>query len=286
MKIAYAGYSSIKKKYFVRFMMDGEYHRVYLGRKWFWEIPELFKSGNFDMIISEISPVSLKYFKKCKGFILPVWANMRINIDLPLSEIFQRRKSTFSKIKKKIEKYNLTHELLNDKESFNNFIEKFYLPYTSKRFGEEAMIEDLNLIWECSSSPSLLAIKEDGVIVAESFFIRSGDTLDFIRMGLLDGNEEYLDHGAVGALHYFRIIEGQKMGCKYINPGGTRPFLTDGLTINKMGLGAEFVSEEYTHFNESIWIGLNENSSSAREFIRKNPFMYINNDLMLVKYIE
>jgi hypothetical protein len=283
MKIAYAGYSSIKKEYFVRFIMDRDYHHTYLGRKWFWEIPGLSKSSNFDLVISEISGISLNHFRKFNGFVLPVWINMRINIDLPLSEICQRRKSVFTNIKRRIRKHNLTYEVLTDKESFNYFIDKFYQPYAAKRFGEEAMIQDLNLIWESSASPFLMAIKEEGVIVAESFFIRSGDTLEFIRLGLLDGNEEYLNHGVVGALYYFRIIEGQKMGCRYINPGGTRPFLTDGLTINKVGLGAEFVSE-HTHWDEYIWLGVNECSSATREFIRNNPFMHLNKDHMLVKY--
>jgi hypothetical protein len=283
MKIAYAGYSSIKKNYFIRFIMDRDYKHTYLGRKWFWEIPNLAKSSNFDLVISEISRISLNHFHKCNGFILPVWANMRINIDMPLGEIFQKRKSVFSNIQRRIRKHNLTYEVLTDKESFKYFMDKFYLPYATKRFREEALIEDLDIEWESSQSPFIMAIKEDGVIVAESFYTKSGDALNYIRLGILDGNEDYLSHGVLGALNYFRILEGQKMGCKYINPGGTRPFLSDGLTMNKIGLGAEFISE-YSHWNEYIWIGMNECSSVTREFIRNNPFMHLNRDHMLVKY--
>jgi len=283
MKIAYAGYSSIKKKYFVRFMMNRDYKRTYLGRKWFWQITNLSRSGKFDMVISEVSPVSLKHYQKSIGFVLPVWANLRINVDVALDEIFEKRKSVFSKIEKKIRKFNLTYEVLTDRKSFSHFMEEFYLPYASKRFGDEAMIEDLYSIWDSSAEPSLMAIKEDGVIIAESFFIKTGETLNFIRMGLLDGNEEYLKHGAVGALHYFRIIEARKMGCKNINPGGTRPFLTDGLTQNKLGLGAEFVTE-HSQYNEYIWLGINESSPSTREFMHNNPFMYLDNDLRLVRH--
>jgi len=283
MKIAYAGYSSIKKKYFVRFMIDRDYERTYLGRKWFWQITNLSRSGKFDMVIAEVSPMSLNHYQRSVGFVLPVWANLRINVDIPLSEVFEKRKSVFSKIEKKIRKFNLTYEVLTDRESFANFMDKFYLPYASKRFGDEAMIEDLYSVWDSAASPSLMAIKEDGVIIAESFFIQSGETLNFVRLGLLDGNEEYLKHGAIGALHYFRIIEAQKMGCKYINPGGTRPFLTDGLTQNKLGLGAEFVTE-HSECNEYIWIGTNQSSSATKEFLRSNPFMYLDNDLRLVRH--
>jgi hypothetical protein len=283
MKVAYTGYSSIKKEYFIRFIMDKDYRHTFIGWKWFWKIPDLCKSSNFDMVISEVGQISLNRFHRCGGFILPVWADLIINIDRPLDEICQSNKSAFSNVKRRIRKYNLTYEVFTDKVSFNHFIDKFYLPYTDTRFGEEALYVDMNSIWESSASPFLMAIKEDGVIVAESFFIKSGDTLSFIRLGLLDGNTEYLNHGVVGALYYFRIIEGQKMGCKYINPGATRPFLTDGLTKNKIGFGAGFVSR-YSRRHEYIWIGVNEHSSAVLEFIRNNPFMYLNKDYTLVEY--
>jgi hypothetical protein len=64
--------------------------------------------------------------------------------------------------------------------------------------------------------------------------------------------------------------------------GGTRPFLTDGLTRFKMGLGAEFgpsVSPAAVNF----WLGLNEHSSVAGEFIKLNPVMHIKKDFSLVR---
>lgn len=104
-----------------------------------------------------------------------------------------------------------------------------------------------------------------------------------MRLGLLDGNEEYLRHGVVGALYYFGILEGQKMGCRYFSVGGTRPFLTDGLTKYKIGLGAEFVSD-HSLTREYLWFGMNENSSGAKEFIHNNPFVHLHKDQRLIKH--
>jgi hypothetical protein len=84
-------------------------------------------------------------------------------------------------------------------------------------------------------------------------------------------------------MYYFSIIEGQKMNCRYLDVGGTRPFLTDGLTKYKMGLGAEFLSEPST-WKEYLWFGMNENSTFAKEFVRNNSFLYLNNDRKLVKH--
>jgi hypothetical protein len=279
-KIAYTGYSSIKKNYFVRLLIDRNNRHTFLGRRWFWQIPDLIKSYNLDMVISEISPIAFNHFKKCNGYIVPEWVTMRINIDRPMSEICHRSVSDFSDVTRKIRKYNLTYEILTDKESFNHFNDKFYLPYITKRHGKEAWIEDLSIIWESSPTPLLIAIKEDGVIVGESLIRKSGESLYLLRLGLLDGNGEFRRHGVIGAIYYFALLEGQNMGCRYLDVGGTRPFLTDGLTKFKIGLGAEFVSE-FSPSKEYLWLGVNEHSNVAMEFMRKNPVMHIKKDFSL-----
>jgi hypothetical protein len=77
------------------------------------------------------------------------------------------------------------------------------------------------------------------------------------------------------------MLEGQRMGCRYLDVGGTRPFLTDGLTKFKIGLGAEFVSKQ-PPTREFLWFGVNEHSIVASEFIRRNPVMHVNMDFNLV----
>jgi hypothetical protein len=282
-KIIYAGYSSVKKNYYMRLLLDGSGHHTFLGRRLFWDIPGLIKSYELDMAVSEISFIALKHFQKYDGFILPEWATTRINIDRPLCEICHRNVSDFSNVTRRIRKYNLTPEILRDKESFNFFNEKIFLPYITKRYGEEALIDDLNKIWELSPPPILLAIREQGVIVGAALMRKSEGSLNFMRLGLLDGNDEYRLHGVIGALYYFGIVEGQKMGCRYFDLGGTRPFLKDGLTKFKMGLGAEFV-KDLSSRKEYLWLGVNEHTSVTKEFLNNNPFMHLNKDFRLEQH--
>ena len=104
-KIAYAGYSSIKMNYYVRLLLDKNNHNTFLGRRWFWQIPDLIKSSNFDMVISEISPFVMNHFRKFNGYIIPEWVRMKINIDRPIGEICKMRVSDFSDIKRRIRKF-------------------------------------------------------------------------------------------------------------------------------------------------------------------------------------
>ena len=282
-KIVYAGYSSIKKNYYVRALLDKNNHHTFLGRRLYWDIPKLIKSHNLDMIISEISPFTFNHFLKCNGYIVPEWVTMRINIDRPMSEICQRRASDFSDVIRKIRKYKLTYEILRANESFKCFYDKFYVPYMTKRHGAEAWIEDLNRMWSPSPSFFLMAVKEDGVIVGEGLIRNTGESLFLSRLGLLDGIVEYRSHGVIGAIYYFSMLEGQKMGCRALNVGGTRPFLTDGLTKFKIGLGAEFVSDHNLK-KDYLWLGTNAHSTMAKEFMDNNPFMHLTKEFVLARY--
>jgi hypothetical protein len=280
-KIAYAGYSSIKKNYYARMLLNKYNHHSFKGLRWFWQIPGLIKSYNLDMVISEVSQIAYNHFQKSNGYIVPEWVIMRININRPISEICQRNVSDFSDVKRRIRKYGLTYEILPEKTNINYFIDKFYLPYITKRHKEEAWIEDLNTICKSCPSPILMAIKEEGEIVGAALFRNSEESLYLMRLGLIDGNEEYRRHGVIGAIYYFGMLEGQRMGCRYLDVGGTRPFLTDGLTKFKIGLGAEFVSKQ-PPTREFLWFGVNEHSIVASEFIRRNPVMHVNMDFNLV----
>lgn len=280
MRIAYAGYSSIKKNYYVRLMLDRDYQHTFLGRRWFWQIPKLIKSKKLDIVISEISPIVMSRFQNWDGYIIPEWVRMKININRPISEICRASVSDFADVKRMIRKYNLSYELLTGEDSFAYFNDKFYMPYITKRHGEEAWIEDLKAIWDSAVSPLLLVVSEDGVRVGASMLLQKEESLLLSRLGLLDGNDEYRRHGVIGAIYYFSLLEGQKMGCQYLDVGGTRPFVTDGLTRYKMNLGAQFVSFN-SSTSEYLWLVINEHSEVAENFMISNPVMHVNKDFSL-----
>jgi len=281
MKVAYAGYSSIKKYYFIRRLLKNDNRPTFVGMKCYWQLPGLIKSNKLDILISEISMIVLDNFQKKNGYIIPEWITMKINIDRPLSEICHRSLSDFSDVMRKIRKYSLTYELLHNKESVDHFYNNFYLPYLIKRHGVEAMIESLDTLRNVSRTSFIIAIKENGLTVGAALVGKTTESLLLTRLGLLDGNDEYRRHGVIGAIYYFCIVEGQKMGCKYLDVGGTRPFLYDGLTKFKIGLGAEFITK-LTKYNQYLWLVADENSAIAAEYIKNNPLICVNKDFSVI----
>ena len=282
MKILYAGYSPIKKSYYARLLLNNNYHPTFLGWHWFSNIPNLIKRLNIDMVVAEISRVTFNYFRNNEGYILPVWATMRINIDRPPEVIFNKSKTDFRDVIRRIRKYDLTYEISTDKKMFDFFNERFYIPYMKNRHGNEAFIEDLETLWKSYEHPMIMIVKEKGNISCMTFMRITKEILYLKRTGLIDGNEDYLSHGVIGACYYFGILEGLKLGCKYVDLGGSRPFLNDGLTRHKKGIGGEF-EVNLDPSKEYLWFGVNEKSLAAREYLNRNPFMHLRKDFRLVR---
>ena len=282
MKILYAGYSPIKKSYYARLLLNNNYHLTFLGWYWFSNIPNLIKRLNIDMVVAEISRVTFNYFRNNEGYILPVWATMRINIDRPPEVIFNKSKTDFRDVIRRIRKYDLTYEISTDKKMFDSFNERFYLPYMKSRHRDEAFIEDLDTMWKSFEHPCIIVVKEKGNIAGMTFMRVTDKILYLKRTGLIDGNEDYLSHGVIGAAYYFGILEGLRLGCKYVDLGGSRPFLKDGLTRHKMGIGGEF-EVNLDPSKEYLWFGVNEKSPAAREYLNRNPFMHLSKDFRLVR---
>ena len=284
MKIIYAGYSPIKRFYFARLFLNDNSRYKFKGMFRYSGIPELVDKMNVDMAISEVGNYTMAYFRNTEGNILPVWATIRIAIDRPDEVLFHKnRKVThFKDIIRRINKHGLSYDVSNDRKLFSLFNEKFYKPYIAGRHGKEAFIEDLKVIWDVHRQPFMLIIREKGEIVGMSFCRISGDTLYLMRVGLKDGNQEYASHGAIGATYYFGVLEGKKRGCKFLDLGGGRAFLNDKLTRYKTGLGAEF-EPELLPSKEYLWLWVNRRSSYAREYLEKNPFMYVDRHFRLVK---
>jgi len=283
LKIIYAGYSPIKKNYYSRLLLSGSNRKTFLGRYWFKKILNLFSESDVDFIFSEISPNTFNYFRNCSGFIIPVWATTCIDIGKPLAEIIKSNATDFPNVLRRIRKFNLTYEILTGEENYIFFRERFYQPYISRRHGDEAYIENLDEIWKETPTPFFMAVKENGITVGMSLLRKDGDHLYLRRVGLIDGDEEYRYHGVIGAFYYFAIVEGQKLGCRLFDLGGTRPFLSDGLTKYKLGLGAEFVIK-LSPEKEYIWFGFNNKSVPSLEVLKKNPFICVDYDFNLIKH--
>lgn len=271
LRVAYAGYSTVKKNYSGRFPFGNQpAQAVFGGRKWFWQVRNL---HDVDIVFAEISLASMNFFRR-SGFVMPEWVTMHINTTPPMTELRQPSVSSFADIERLIRKHDLSCETSSELKDVHQFYEEMYLPFTANRHRDEALIEPLGSIFDPSKASFILFIKEKDRRVAAGLIEQHEDFVHLKRLGVTGGNETPMRHGAVGAIYYFLYLEAQRLGCRYMDIGGSRPFVTDGLTRYKLSLNAAFHSDHST-WREYLWLGLNPASAKAQAFMRDNPFVYL-----------
>jgi hypothetical protein len=96
-------------------------------------------------------------------------------------------------------------------------------------------------------------------------------------VGVLNGSDDIMRMGVIGALYYFALTDHRKNNIKRVNIGGTSPLLKDGITMFKLSLGAKV--SEIQHQN-SIRLKLLPlgNSPAVKDFLTSNSFTYIENE--------
>jgi hypothetical protein len=270
-KIAYLGWDSKISNYWMERLLEGKYDcnrkKIILFRK---VSNYLSRHSNiYDLALAETNNNTRTRIAPGEGFILPRWLMMQIDtgefVKLMISHDVTRR----------IRKNELKFEFRNSTEDFAFFYKRMYLPYIAKRHGESAIILDykyfLNKFKNRESQLSF--ILKDGNPVAGSYIEYIGDRLRMGGLGVLDGRDDIIRMGVIGAVYYYKILECYNKGIKSINIGGTSPLLADGLTRYKLSMGAK--AENIRYFDDdTIWFLPLRDSLAMRSILKSNPFVY------------
>jgi hypothetical protein len=281
MTVAYAGYSSIKRNYFGRFPFSGTAPQPeFRGRLPYRRVPPLL-DRDCDLLFAEVGTLTTRYFQGAGGTIIPEWTPMRIDITRPMEELRRRGVSDFANVERYIRKYGLTCRLTADRRELEQFYGKMYLPYLAARHGDEALMETMPELLDHKADLVLLLVLEEGEPISGVLMERCDGYLNMFRLGIARGDASLISHGAIGALYYFAVIEGQQTGCRYLDVGGTRPFLTDGITQSKLRHSARF-SPHYSAFSENLWFG-HAPTPPAEAFVENNPYLYWSSDFRLLR---
>jgi hypothetical protein len=92
-------------------------------------------------------------------------------------------------------------------------------------------------------------------------------------LGVKDGNPDYVRDGALTALYYFMICFAQEAGYKWINFGGSRAFLNDGVLQHKKKWEMKISGKSDVYFRMQI----TSVSDSVKSFLWNNPFIFKDN---------
>jgi hypothetical protein len=272
--VIYVGHSNIRLNNFGKnIFQKSSFKRKFIGFVLNSDVDGFLKRKGLipDILFIEQSNNAIGLPTNYKSYLIPEWVRMKVDITRPMSEMRAGRISRFADVERLIRKHHWEYEIAEDPKQFKDFFYNMYLPYVSKH--QKALIPITYRQFQefCKSAYLLLATKE-GQPCGGALMISVGDFSMLKFLGVSHGNEEYLKQGIIGALYYNTIIESQRRGSRDYYMGGTPPFLNNGLTKYKLGFLGQFILDDDAEV-ENVWMCCRNDSTSAKDFIKENPFI-------------
>ncbi len=192
---------------------------------------------------------------------------MEINISAPIEKLLGSQRSD---IQRRIRKFELTYETTKDPRRFNEFYHKMYLPYMRQRHSDPAAIASYSALAEIFARGELILVSDASDILCGGLFEIQNEKVRCHKMGVKDGNLEYVREGVIGACYYFLVSEMKKRSFKKIHLGEMRPLLNDGITKFKVSLKAEMAVTQHQPF---ISLTLLRYAPGIENFLISHPFI-------------
>jgi hypothetical protein len=204
--------------------------------------------------------------------VIPPWVRQKYDVPDSWDGVLASfRKNTRKTDLRKVRKYGLTYRITQSERDYREFYHWMYVPYLRKRFGDEVIIEpEWKVLRQCRKG-ALMHIVRDDRVVAAVLLHRLGGRLAYVWVGVPDGLDAELRHGAFSALYYYTIMYGYRHGCDEIDFLGSRPLLNDGLFRYKRKWGT-YVEDSPVPRGD-ILLAPVRFSEPVKSFFRRNHFI-------------
>jgi hypothetical protein len=242
--------------------------RHFVGRHFFLNIPPYLRRHfpDCNLFLSEHNSITQSFSLK-SGFAVPEWVDMELDISNPIERLLGNQREG---IQRRIRKFGLSYEITRDPKYFDDFYYNMYVPYMRARHSEAVQLDTYSALHEVFSRGELILVKNENAILCAGLFEVQNQKVRCRKMGVRDGRWEYVREGVIGACYYFLITEMKKRCYKKMHLGGTRPFLSDGVTKFKISLKAELASSQH---NSCLTVAFLKNSQGLQSFLTHNPFI-------------
>jgi hypothetical protein len=267
-EILYSGITQ-NKNYLADLVFGGSHEEKYQGKKWFWEcFGDSNRQFSCNLYITDIPVIFKSLFLKRGSFIIPSWIKGEAEIPDDLSLLVNNDWS-LRRNQKKIRKNQYYYEVTRDPSQYYHFYHDMYLPYVKAAYGDKAIVMSYENLKAKIRNYELLIVKQQGKDIAGAMLSCTAHEASFSLAGVLDGNLDYVQSGALAALYYFFLSHLQARGYKNVKLGSTRAFLKDGVLQYKKKWGLKLIQASETVFVMNIYSLTDE----VRDFLLNNPFI-------------
>jgi hypothetical protein len=174
-------------------------------------------------------------------------------------------------------KFGLNCEISQDPKDLGQFYHQMFLPHVRVRFGKFAVVDSFQEMRGLFSRGSfLMFVTRGGQRIAGALCRVENQRLTYYRGGVVNGDEDMLECGAMTAVYYYLLDYAIKNALQELDALGSKPFLNDGVYRYKASWGAfaEPYEDQYVRTIHYICSG---KSHQVASFFHALPTVIINN---------
>jgi hypothetical protein len=160
---------------------------------------------------------------------VPHWLRQSIRVHETWSETVEHLPASLRKeLRRYLRKRDYRARIVSSMVAKREFYERQLNPYIKERFGTGAVIPNRRTYEAEAEASVLFELRAQGEFLGASLLKRDGDTL-FV------GRTAFSPSGATPCevLDFFCLVLAQRLGCRYMDLGLTRPNLEDGVLLYK-----------------------------------------------------
>ncbi len=239
----------------------------------FWHIDRLADISTGDMTIVEAHKRLIRQLPRQGSLVLSSMMEMTLDVEGAWSEIERGFHSSAQREFRNTYNSGYDYEVSRSDSDFEMFYHDMYVPYTKARHGDQAVIMPIQEAYQYFRHGLLFLVTQEGRRVSGSVFHLGRDMIRFIIVGVLEGDQQLLKEGAVGALNCLRLRWANQQGYKALDLGHSRPFLGGLFRYKrKWGTAVSVPSD----LNQRIWIKFQHNTPAVSQFMKENPCIVMN----------
>ena len=226
-----------------------------LPRVYLWQVPALIQkySGNGDLVVCELNKILRWALNGVKiSFAVPRWIRQVLEeIDRPMENILASMSSNMRRNIRRLEKKGFSYSFTQEKEDFDFFYYRMYLPYlTSRHKGQGMILDDYEDVHNEFVKGELMLIKDGQDPICGGVSYMDGDLYVGQIMGILDGEIDLVKRGVILALYWYSLHWAHDQGARRFDFGGSRALMSNGVFIFKQRWGTRVYLHKSMH---TLW---------------------------------
>jgi hypothetical protein len=224
-----------------------------------------------DLVMARVDSLTARLFCGSHYLRVPEWIETGRSVPEDLRKLV-RSTHSLSEDLRLSRHYKLEAEVTHSEEDFHDFYHTMYVPFIRARHGAMAWPSNEESLRHSLHRGGIIWLRCAGERIAALLFDCTTDSLHMGADGVLHGDLSILKKGVISALFYNAFRQAAERNCRFVDFGGCRACLSDGILRYKRKWGISVRvrpgNQFYTLINWATW------TPAVAAFLRDVPVLH------------